>query len=478
MSIFDKIQDYGDNIAVICDGIKSISYNQLTNNADVISEELPAHSLILVINSNCYASIAGYVGFLRKGAVPLMLPADTTAETMAHLTEAYQAEYVFAPLASGKTLGLVDPVKTLGSYGLYKACDMHITNIYKDLSLLLPTSGSTGSPSFVRLSAANIASNAAQIADYLHIKPGDRAITTMPMSYSYGLSIINSHLMQGATIVATEAPVIGTKFWRTMTDTSVTTFGGVPFIFEMLKKLRFHKMTLPHLRTVTQAGGKLSAELTNYFLEACQGFGAGFYVMYGQTEATARMTYMPPNKLADKPASVGIPIPNSEIWLENQAGERVTTNSSVGELVFKGPNVSLGTAENRADLALGDKNNGVLHTGDLVTCDKEGFVTIVGRKKRFLKIFGNRVNLDEVETLLSKTGFSVAVAGVDDKMSVYVEIGTKDEKHPVLDSAKTLIKSQTKISPRGFKVIALDKIPRTDSGKISYHLLNTEFAAK
>ena len=484
MAVFDQISAYGDRLAIICENSKSFNYNDLSRDADLIHKKIGAGKLVIIIASNCYASIAGYVGCLRGGAVPLLLPITTGKNELSQIVSTYQPDFIYMPYAKTEQLGVGVTVARLENYGLFSSAEPKLGRpappLHNDLALLLTTSGSTGSRSMVRLSEANISSNTAQIIEYMGITSDDVAITTMPMSYSYGLSVLNTHLVQGATIIATEEPLMSREFWNLMRDKSVTHLAGVPFIYEMLKKLRFNKMDLPALRILTQAGGKLSEDLVKYFYEACQSLDASFYVMYGQTEATARMTYMPSADLVKRPNSIGKPVPNSEIWLDNDAipnatGQNDTCDS--GELVFKGPNVSLGMAENRADLAKGDENNGVLYTGDLVTRDKEGFLTVTGRKKRFLKLYGNRINLAELEEMLTSEHSTVACAGTDDNLRIFLEASDAEHISVATTAIKSDLANQTTILPRAYTVVPITKLPRGDNGKISYHLLNTQFAA-
>ena len=412
--------------------------------------------------------------------MPLLLPQNTEKADLEQIVKAYNPDFIYAPLDAGERFELGATVVQLENYGLFAISAASSPPLHEDLALLLTTSGSTGGKSMVRLSAKNISSNAAQITEFLGTTADDVAITTMPMSYSYGLSVINTHLLNGATIVATDEPLMSRNFWNLMRDKSVTNLTGVPFIYEMLKKLRFPKMDLPALRYMTQAGGKLSPGLVMYFIDACQRLNAQFFVMYGQTEATARMTYMPPSELESRPESIGIPIPNSEIWLKNTASPNATRPNDTcdsGELVFKGPNVSLGTAENRADLAKGDENGGVLHTGDLVTRDKDGFLYVTGRKKRFLKLYGNRINLAEIETLLSSPGTTIACAGSDDDLRIFLEADPNENVSETIASIKQRLGSKTTILSRAYTIVPVAKLPRNDNGKISYHLLNTQFEA-
>lgn len=326
-------------------------------------------------------------------------------------------------------------------------------NIYPDLALLLATSGTTGSVKFVRLSYENLAANAASIAEYLQLDETERPILTLPMQYSYGLSVINSHLHVGATLLLTNETILSKAFWQFFKEGEATSFAGVPYTYEMLKRLRFERMTLPSLRTFTQAGGRLSPTLVEHFHKIALNNGQKFYVMYGQTEATARISYVPPERLHEKTNSIGIAIPNGELSLDE-----VTS-----ELIYKGPNVMLGYAECSADLEKGDECKGVLYTGDLATVDYDGYFSIIGRRKRFLKIFGLRISLDEVERAIEhEFQLTVACTGTDEKMKVVVEDETK------IADIKDMVVKKYGLHHSAFTVLAVEKIPRLANGKIDY----------
>jgi long-chain acyl-CoA synthetase len=471
MSLFDHIQDFGAATAVLEAGDLNYSYVDLARDADHVANSLNERSLVAVITDNKYASLAGYVGFLRKSVVPILLPKGTSRADLESVLNKFEPDFIYSDGETATDFELGQAVSTLQNYGLYPTPNLKPTNIYDALALLLTTSGSTGSKSYVRLSDENLESNTRQISQYLNLRPEDRAITTMPMSYSYGLSIINSHLVSGGSLVMTEETLVSPQFWSLIKEQKVTNFGGVPFIYEMLKKLRFSRMDLPHLRYITQAGGKLPADLVRYFSETCQDKGIDFFVMYGQTEATARLAYMPPEKLSTKTKSVGVPVPGIDVWLCDEVGNKIVNQQS-GELVFKGPNVSLGYAEKSEDLTKGDENCGVLYTGDIAEIDADGFIYIVGRKKRFLKLYGNRINLAEVEDLLLTHGFTAACLGEDDNMYICLE-NCKDTQ-----VVKRLIQTETTMPPKGYSIVSVDKIPRSESGKVSYHLLMSEIAAQ
>lgn len=333
--------------------------------------------------------------------------------------------------------------------------------LYPELALLLTTSGSTGSPKFVRQSYANIKANTESIIEYLELDSRERAITTLPMNYTYGLSIINTHLMVGATLLLTDKGLMQKEFWSFFKSQEATSFGGVPYTYEMLDKLKFFRMHLPSLKYMTQAGGKITSELHKKFAEYVKENNKKFIVMYGQCEATARMGYLPAEKALEKCGSMGIVIPGGTFHLIDVDGNEINEPDKTGELVYEGPNVSLGYAECSDDLENGDERKGILYTGDMAQFDKDGYYYIVGRKKRFLKIYGNRVNLDEVEQMIKKSfdGLECASGGIDDHMYIFVTESAK------VETVKDFVVKKTKLNPKAFQISVIDEIPKNDAGK-------------
>jgi acyl-coenzyme A synthetase/AMP-(fatty) acid ligase len=230
----------------------------------------------------------------------------------------------------------------------------------------------------------------------------------------------------------------------------------------MLKRLRLFRMDLPSLKTLTQAGGKLRPELVKEYIDCAVATNKQFIVMYGQTEATARMSYLPWDVASEKCASIGIAIPCGEFELQDENHQLITENEVDGELVYKGPNVSMGYAETCADLLKGDENNGILYTGDIARRDADGYYYITGRMKRFVKVFGNRVNLDATEQLLKSAGFDCACVGVDEKITIFVKCDEQEQ------SIKDLLLQKTGLNTRAFEVRIIDSFPLSSSGKILY----------
>ncbi|WIM96900.1 AMP-binding protein [Actinoplanes oblitus] len=322
--------------------------------------------------------------------------------------------------------------------------------VHPDLALLLTTSGSTGDPKLVRLSRSAVLANAGQVADSLGVTGADVAITTLPLFYSYGMSVLHSHLLRGATVILERSGIMQRDFWTAVNEHRVSSMAFVPYQYEMLRRLRFDPAKYPTLRTITQAGGRLRTEMVAEFAAKMAAVGGRMFVMYGQTEAGPRMATLPPERIADKLGSVGLPMPGASFAIEDD------------EVVYRGPNVMMGYAESAADLVKGDELGGVLRTGDLGRLDEEGFLHLTGRLKRMGKVFGVRINLDDVERNFPVT----AVAG-DDKLHVFAEgIGA--------DEARAL---RTKIAEwlgshfTGIDVRVIEALPLLPNGKTDYRAL-------
>ncbi len=382
--------------------------------------DLPGRELVLVRTRADAASAIAYLAAVRAGHAVILLEADADP---AAIIETYDPRYVI----TGESVEVREHAAP---------ADLH-----PDLSVLLSTSGSTGSPKLVRLTQANVRANAASIAEYLGLDRQERAIQSLPLSYSYGLSVLNSHLHAGASIAFTAHSVIRPEFWDDVRRHEATSFAGVPYAYAMLERIGMRDMTLPSLRTLTQAGGRLEPEVAARFAAQRR-----FFVMYGQTEATARIAYVPPERLADKPGSIGIAIPGGELSVDD------------GELVYRGPNVMLGYATSRADLARGDELGGVLRTGDLGHHDDEGFFYVTGRAKRIAKVYGQRINLDEIEAAID--GPAGAIAG-DDRIDVFTERGA---------DARALA-GRFRLPPRALRVHEIERLPVKSSGKVDYAAL-------
>ena len=447
----------------------NLSGTDLSEIIKLFGENIPPRSFVFLISSPPTGPPGGHSRFIENKILPVMPDPSMDSLLLKNLLQIYNPEYIWLPesqVQKSELWNSWDRIMSIFQYVLLK--NIYVTEPYhlnKELALLLTTSGSTGSPKFVKVSYKNIKSNACSIAEYLELTDRERPITSLPMHYSYGLSVINSHLIKGATILLTDKSIMEKDFWTFFKEQEATSIAGVPYTYQMLKRLRVQRMELPSLRTLTQAGGKLSPELVGEFAQWAKNTGRRFVVMYGQTEATARMSYLPWDKTIDKSSSIGVPIPGGDLYIIGDEGEMILEPNVAGELIYRGDNVTMGYAETVADLYKDDENEGVLHTGDIAQFDEEGYFYIVGRLKRFVKIFGNRINLDQTEQIAKQLYPECACIGTDDKIIIYVTDAD------ITQEMRSYISVKLGIHSSAIEVKVIDEIPKNSSGKVQYSQL-------
>lgn len=478
-----QLETFADSPAVLTPDGTITTYAQLARLAGEIAANIPARSLVFCLCRNALPSLAGYVATLTHDIVPLMLDAALPQERLAELARTFCPDFLWLPeelaASHASPLGCEPAGYSLMGYSLVRVTTNKATPpLHPNLGLLVTTSGSTGSPRLVRQTRANIKANADSIANYLRLGADERPITTLPMHYVYGMSVINSHLAVGACLLLTDETIMQRAFWDFAAQARATSLSGVPYTYEMLDRLLFCRRNLPDLRTLTQAGGKLNPDLQEKFAQFAQKTGKQFFVMYGASEATSRMGYLPPELALAKKGAIGKAIPGGAFSLVDELGQAITQADAVGELVYAGPNVAMGYAESRADLARGDDWRGVLHTGDMAKRDADGIYYIVGRKKRFLKIFGNRISLDAVDTLLRGRfpELECASTGRDNLLVVALAMGTAltpEQTEIRAEAIRSFLAKQTRLNPAAFRIVQLPALPRNAAGKIRYQELAT-----
>jgi len=460
-----------DSIAVIdADNEQSYTYEEIACAAETIcsSLELERKGLILILAKNEIGCLLAYLAALQSRNAVALLDANLPPEKIDALIACYQPEIV---VDCSLTYTLSQDLYRESTFSSPINVSLKICKSLSagkppapELKLLLPTSGSTGEFKAVRLSLNNIESNATSIAKALQIQSSDRAVLSLPLHYSYGLSVLNSHLISGASVVLSSAALTSKDFWSHCRNYSCSSFAGVPYAYEILNRLNPASLDVPTIKTFTQAGGKLSNKLIEKFDQYCKGIGGRFFVMYGQTEATARMTILPSEELSGRIGSVGLAIPGGKIEIHG-----ANTSDGSGEVVYRGPNVMLGYANDRADLSCPDSNQGTLWTGDLGYLDNDGFLYITGRTKRIAKIFGIRLSLDEIESSLQKFG-PTAVISDDQILIVCHERGASANFEP--EMVRKRLAEELSVHHSFIRVMEVDELPRTGSGKIDYNSLS------
>ena len=438
-SFVDGLAEHGAAVAVVT-AERTLTYAELDEAVAALAGELGgARRLVLVEAANTIEALVALLGALRGGH-PVILAAAGGAGAGHPLMAAYDPDVV---LRADRGWAVEERRATAAS------------ELHPDLALLLSTSGSTGSPKLVRLSRESLETNAAAIVRSLGITGSDRAATTLPLQYCYGLSVVTSHLAAGAGLVLTDSSVVDERFWELFRETGVTSLAGVPHTFDLLDRVGFPGMSLPRLRRVTQAGGRLLPDTVRRYAELGASRGWDLFVMYGQTEATARMAYLPPALAMSHPHTIGLPIPGGRFALDDP------DDDGVGELVYSGPNVMLGYADRPADLALGRAVD-VLATGDLGRRTPEGLYEVVGRRSRFIKPCGLRVDLDRVEALLADRGIVGASTGDDHRLVVAVE------RREDVTRAARVVSDQVGLPGTHVQVVLVDEIPRLGNGKTDH----------
>lgn len=417
----------------------SFSYRDLNNAANkLITEYELSHfinDIVFIQMGYDLSSIASYIACLRSKVVPLLLPSNIHKELLEQLSKIYEPKYIF----SNRNV-------TKGEKFSHKSSEHSVNS---QLRLLLSTSGSTGSPKLVRLSEKNIVSNTTSIIEYLNITKKEVLLCSMPLSYSYGLSLLNTHLSVGSAMHLVDISPLNKDYYEYLETHKVTSIHGVPFFFQILFRTGFLDRENKSIRTITQAGGKLSEKLAEKFNVFAQNNNIDFFVMYGQTEASPRISYVPPHSLSAHLNSIGIAIPGGELSLSND-----------DELIYKGPNVMLGYASQREDLSLGDINNGILNTGDL-GYEKDGFFYITGRKKRFVKIAGSRYSLDQIELRLEE-GLNIETLVIGNDSKIFIKYSSKEDEDKNIFN---IIQSEFLLNKTFIDVEKINKIPYKANGK-------------
>jgi acyl-coenzyme A synthetase/AMP-(fatty) acid ligase len=457
-----------ESVAAIDSQGNSLAYGELRDFAEKAKGLMPERSLMFLLVENNCGGIAWTIGNICAGNVPLILNAHLDDGLYQSLYELYQPSYVCVPEGMAEKFSYE---KVMTSYGYtlmktgYEACPMH-----EELSHLLPTSGSTGSPKLVRHKYANIEAAALNISTFFELTEKDRPLMVLPLYYTMGLSMVFSHFYVGATVLITNLSMTDRNFWRFMKEERASSFTGVPYSFEILNLMRIFRMDLPDLKLLTQGGGRMPRELNLKFAEWCRDTGRQWIATYGQSECTARMVWLPAKWAIEKVGSIGIAVPHGELSLIDMDGHPITTPNTEGEMCYCGKNVTMGYARKREDLLLGDERHGFIRTGDLAYFDEDGCYYIVGRMGRFLKLFGMRVGLDECERIIKGKfqGLECACVGTDEKMLVYLT----DEAYK--EQVKEELVARLKLVASSFEVRIIEEIPKNEAGKTLYAKLNNK----
>ncbi|MBU1236806.1 MAG: AMP-binding protein [Gammaproteobacteria bacterium] len=442
-----------DAPAIVTDDGRTVSHGQLRDEALLLGKRFGNEKkLILIVARNEPETISAYVAALNSGHAVILLGPEPTA-LIEHVCAQFNPNFICHRDGSE-----------------WHIIERHADELplHPELACLLSTSGTTGEGKFVRLSYRNLIANALSIAEYLGIAASDRFLLNLPINYSFGLSILNSHLIMGARLLVSERSVTEPELWEFFRSNEGTGLAGVPHTYKLLDASGFEDIDLPSLRTLTQAGGRLPEPLARKFARWSEERGARFFIMYGQTEASPRISYLPPELATTHPDCIGRAIPGGTLELIDGKGNVITAIDTEGELQYRGPNVMMGYATHVAELALGPGPE-VLRTGDLAVMNRTGLFRVTGREKRFLKIYGLRISLDEIERKLEAQSIKALCGGNDEFLGVMTTEDQAEEQY-----LKELISRISGLPITSILLLRVADFPVLPTGKIDYRSVGRE----
>lgn len=463
-----KEQNQNCRVAIVTEQGKIITYGELLRQMEKYASYFDdqERKLVLVLCDNSYANLCIYLACLWK-KIPMVLLDISEQHRIDELIQEYALTYLWMPEQSAHRIQMI-PHANNGGYVLYKTL-LGMTEagkVREDIALLLPTSGSEGKSKLVMLSYKNITSNTIAIAEALQIQETDRAAVMLPLCYSYGLSVVHTHLYKKAVLLLPSSSIVRPEFWEFMSKERVTSLAAVPSGYELIRKLKIleGKYDFSNLRIITQAGGALRVDTQKYLLQWSKQSTTNTHVaiMYGQTEATARMTTFFLDEHPDKIGSVGKAIPGGKIWIDGEQTE--------GTVYYEGENVFFGYAKTQYDLRTVTTQGNILSTGDVGYMDQDGYLYLTGRKSRFAKINGYRVGLDELQEELSETvGCEILCVMGNRKGTEHIMIYCV-ESEGVAEKIQSIMNAKRKLLGR-WCLQYITQIPYQRNGKPDYQSL-------
>ena len=452
MSLYDLIQQNRDLVFIDAQTGNARSVQSFHQSLPIDDRQ----GLVFIYSDNGIGSVEVLLNFLNSRFAVVLLSEQLHLSFKQNLEAIYTPYYIFDPERS--LIAEYHPVAASPAIQLFKRKTAPEYTIHPNIKMLLSTSGTTGSPKFVKLSNENLVQNAGSILDYMPIKSDDSVPLHVPIVFVYGLSIFTTNCMAAGTIVCTNKDILHPGFWAELSKYQYSTIGGVPYVYEMLQRIGFFKKDHPSLRYMTQTGGILNQALRQEIVQYISTYNKQFFAQYGQTEASGRMAWLPQVDLLSKAASIGRPVKNGRFEIDEETSE----------LIYYGPNVFGGYANGTADLATW-YTTGKLYTGDVARQDEDGYYYITGRIKRIIKLFGTRLNLDEVELILKNAlgGQTIVCTGINDK---YLQVSHANDQ---LEDAiiKQALKEKLNIHPVAIQVKYIPTMPLTPNGKIDYPAL-------
>lgn len=413
--------------------------------------------LLFLYNDNQLPSIEVLLNFYGTAHTIALLGQKLHTEFKDRIEAEYRPKYIFDPLRDkipGYSLKeFSDSIKIFAKDDYHNEIAIH-----PEIKILLSTSGTTGIPKLVKLSDENLYQNAISILRYMPILESDVVPLNVPINFVYGFSIFTTNCMRAGRIVCSDKDIMQKAFWEEMEEYGYSTLGGVPFLYENLNRIGFFRKDSPSLRYFTHTGGVINEALRKTIFSYCHEFEKDFFAQYGQTEAGGRMAYLTTDGLLEEETSIGTPVHGGDFSID----------SDTDELLFSHSSIFGGYANTLEDLATYEQP-AVLHTGDTARKGQNGIYYITGRIKRIMKLFGIRLNLDEVESILKNElkGNTFVCLNSNDK-KIIVLYDNQDIDPQVITE---IIKNKLRINPLYVRTEPIESFPLSQNGKINYPLL-------
>ena len=444
------------------DGIISATFGE-TYDAIKSQSGFKSGQLALVLVSEGLDGILAYLSCVLHGVVPIVLPENLGAKIICDFINLYEPEILIAK--EKDCFSEIDGYTfstnfILGRQLIVGNLCSSIHQPIEEISLLLPTSGSTGDPKLVKLSEKNISSNSLSICKSLGLTANDSVPITLPISYSFGISVINTHIHAGSKFICSDASILERSFWEAFSQCDARCIYGVPYHFVTMKKLKIFSKFSSNFRFLAQAGGNLNEDVKKWFMIEGEKYSKQFYVMYGQTECSPRISCFDLISQPSKIKSAGIPIDCCSVELREVIGGTENEICILGDSTFEG------YANDRSEMYQRSARTGIHRTGDLGFIDADGYLYITGRVNRYAKLNGYRINLDRVEILLSDNVEDVAVLSDDTILKIYY-VGTSNLRGIMTE----FLVRNLKIPASSLKFYNVLNILRTSNGKINYKAL-------
>ncbi len=424
-------------------------------------------AVVFLFCENSHNFIFFYLSLMSSNAVIFLLDKNINQKKFDEITKEFKPNFIIKPKDSNIKINLNKFMKNIYNYKIYLFSHKKI-HINPELKLLLLTSGSTGPSKFVMLSKQNLVTNIKQICDYLKINRSDKVIINLPLNYSYGLSIFNTHFLKRGKIILSENSVIEKKFWDLFKKFKITCIYGVPQTYEILKRIKFINKNLNYLKFMAVAGGKINNKALEYMCFLAKKNSFNFFNMYGQTEASPRIAYSSLKNRYQNISTIGRPVKGGRLFIKDNKGKVINKKNKEGLLYYYGKNVMIGYAKNKDDLAKTRSNKFIINTNDIAKKDCNNNFEITGRFDKFVKINSQKINLSDLENFVSSFSKSNACIAKNNRILVFVE-SLKIEKSDL----KKKLSNFSSLNQNLILINNLKKIPKTYNNKVNYFKLKS-----